>query len=119
MTQYRLKDIADYKQNTNLLNKFLGANGTNTSSTATPASIAFVSTTAKQVSTTSDAVLYIACTTSTALTVAMGATSGASDVTLVSAATVTVGLISVRVPMGWYVKLTGTMADFTCNYVTC
>lgn len=119
VTQYRVRDVQDYNQNTGLLNKFITALGINTSSSAVAASISFVSTTAKQVNVQSDSILYINCTTSTSLTLAIGPTSSVGAVTLLTAATVSVGLFSVRIPAGWFVKLTGTMADFTCNYVTC
>lgn len=119
VTQYRAKDAQAYNQNTGLLNKFISALGMNTSSSATASAIAFTTATAQQVNAQSDAILYIACTTSTALTVSMGPTVATSAVTILNNVTVSTCLMSVRVPAGWYVKLTGTMADFSCNYVTC
>lgn len=119
VTRYRKQDIVDIGQNNNLLNKFLSSLGISTNLTATANSISFTTATAKQVNTTSDAILYITCTTSTALTLAMGPDNAAGAVTLINAVSVALGMMTVRVPKGWYVKLTGTMADFTCNYVTC
>lgn len=119
VTQYRAKDVQAYNQLNGLFNKFISALGINTSSSAAASSISFTTATAAQVITTSDAMLYIACTTSAALTISMGPTSAASAVTILNNVTVAKCLMSVRVPAGWYVELTGTMADFSCSYVTC
>lgn len=92
--------------------------GTNTSSGATASTPTFVSGTAKTLSTTNDVMLYMDITTAASLTIAIGPSSTPAN-TLQSSVTGAVGLESVRVPAGWYVKLTGTMADITFTQVTC
>ena len=97
--------------------------GTDTSVTATASTPTFVSGTAKQLSTTQDAMLYIAVKTAASQTVALsiGSTSSAST-TLITSGTMTppIGtVITLRVPKGWYVKFTGTVADWTFVQVTC
>lgn len=72
----------------------------------------FVSGTAKQVDTLKDNYLYINITTAAALTIAIGPTSAAATV-LNASESDALGLITLFVPAGWYVKLTGTMANLT------
>lgn len=74
----------------------------------------FVSGTAKQVDTLKDAFLYINVTTAAALTIAFGPTSAAASV-LNASESDALGLITLFVPAGWYVKLTGTMANLAVN----
>lgn len=96
------------------------AGGTDTSGTATASTPTFTSGTAKQLSTVQDVMLYIDVTVATNLTLAIGSTSSVTT-TVFSSATAAIGLVSVRVPKGWYVKLTstGTFANFTYKQVTC
>ena len=77
-----------------------------------------MTTTAKQLSTTQDVMLYIAIQTSAALAVAIGPTSSVTTA-LMPSKSYALGLISIRVPGGWWVKLTGTIADLTITAVTC
>lgn len=65
------------------------------------------------VSTASDAMLYIKCTTSTTLVVTMGPSTGAEN-SLVTSVTVPIGAeYSILVPRAWKVVVTATIADFT------
>ena len=98
--------------------------GTDTSGGATASTPTFASGTAKQLSATRDVMLYIFCTTAvTSITTALGigATSAASTAVVPSASmSIPVGAMwSVRVPKGWFVKFTGTVADFAFTQVTC
>lgn len=100
------------------------ADDNNTGSVAVPspaASIAqtetFVSGTAKVLDAAKDRYLYINITTAAALAVAMGPTSSANTVPVSISQSSALGVITVRVPRGWYVKLTGTVADQTCTSV--
>jgi hypothetical protein len=92
--------------------------GTDTSGTAAASSPAFVSGTALQLNTTQDTMLYIAIQTSAALAVAIGPTSGVANAILPSKS-YALGMFTIRVPKGWYVKITGTIADLTITAVTC
>lgn len=76
----------------------------------------FVSGTAQVLSASREVDLYINITTAASLAIAMGPTASAS-VTLNTAESDTLGLIHIRVPAGWFVKLTGTVADFALNAV--
>jgi hypothetical protein len=92
--------------------------GTNTSTAIPSAGISFVSGTAKQIDTNQDMMLYIAVQTSAALAVAIGSTSSVT-LALMPSKTYALGLISIRIPMGWWVKITGTIADLSINGVPC
>ena len=92
--------------------------GTDTSGTATASAPSFTSGTAKQLSTTQDVMLYIAVQTAAALAVAIGPTSTPAT-TVMPSQTYTLGLQTLRIPKGWYVKITGTIADLTITQVTC
>ena len=92
--------------------------GTSTASTATVSAPTFVSGTAKQVNTGQDCILYIAIQTSAALAVAIGSTSSVTTA-LMPSKSYALGLISIRVPQAWFVKITGTIADLTITAVTC
>ena len=92
--------------------------GTNTSHTATASSPTYVSGTAQQPNTTQDVMLYIDVTTAASLAVAIGPTSTPAT-TIIATQTAALGLQSIRVPAGWYVKITGTIADLTITQVTC
>lgn len=78
----------------------------------------FTSGTAEQLSTTQDVMLYVAVQTSASLAVAIGSTSAASTV-IAPAKSYALGVITVRVPKGWYVKITGTVADLSITQVSC
>lgn len=92
--------------------------GTNTSGTAAVSSPAFTSGTALQVNTTQDTMLYIAIQTAAALAVAIGP-ANTTTTSLMPSQTYALGLITIRVPKGWWVKITGTIADLTITAVTC
>lgn len=92
--------------------------GTSTAGGAVATTPTFVSGTAQQLSTTKDVMLYLDITTAASLTIAIGPTSTPAN-TLQSAVIGGIGLESVRVPAGWYVKLTGTMGDIVFTQVTC
>lgn len=87
------------------------AGGSHTAKTVT-----FTSGTAAQVDTLKDSFLYINITTAAALAIAFGPTSSVAT-TLNASESDALGLITLFVPAGWYVKLTGTMADVTCTAV--
>jgi hypothetical protein len=92
--------------------------GTSTATTVGVSSPTFVSGTALEVCSYQDAMLYIAVQTAAALAVAIGPASSVTT-SLMPSKTYALGLISFRVPMGWYVKITGTIADLTITQVTC
>lgn len=94
----------------------LGAGGTTAPGSHTVATQTFVSGTAKQVDAAKSAYLYINITTAAALAIAIGPTSAAANV-LNASESDALGMITLFVPGGWYVKLTGTMADVTCTSV--
>jgi hypothetical protein len=114
-------DIA-YQINTTS-DSFLGGtvhfySGTDTSPSATASSPTFVSGTALQLNTTQDTTLYIAVQTSAALAVAIGPTSTPAS-TIMPSKSYALSLNTIRVPKGWWVKITGTIADLTITAVTC
>lgn len=77
------------------------------------AAAVFVSGTAQQVDTRKDNYLYINVTNAAAvLAVAIGPTA-ATAITISASQLNALGVITVFVPAGWYVKLTGTMANVT------
>lgn len=92
--------------------------GTDTSGTAAASSPSFTTATAKQLSTTQDVMLYIAVQTSAALAVAIGPAS-TTTTALMPSKSYALGLIPIRVPKSWWVKITGTIADLTITQVTC
>jgi hypothetical protein len=92
--------------------------GTDTSFTAAASSPSFSSGVAAQVNTTQDVMLYITVNTVAALAVAIGPTSGTAT-TIVASENVALGVITLRIPKGWWVKITGTIADLTITAVTC
>ena len=77
--------------------------GTNTAAGAAATSPSFVSGTALQVNTASDSVLYVEVTTAAALAIAIGPTSTPAN-PIVSSITAALGLLTIRVPAGWYMK---------------
>lgn len=72
--------------------------------------------TAFQISVAQNATLYLDIATAAALAIAIGPTN-ATAVAINSSKTDSIGLISVRVPAGWWVKVTGTPADFVATAV--
>jgi hypothetical protein len=92
--------------------------GTDTSGTATASSPSFTTGTALQVNTTQDVILYVEVTTAAALAIAIGSTSSPATA-IVSSVVAALGLLSIRVPKGWYVKITGTIADLNITAVSC
>lgn len=75
-----------------------------------------VSGTAFQLSATRSGHLYLNITTSASLTISMGPTSSAADAIGV-AQSEALGVTTLYVPAGWYVVLTGTVADFVATAV--
>lgn len=71
-----------------------------------------VSATPFQVSTARSSTLYIAIATSASITVSMGAEAAGTSVPIVAAAAEAIGLSTFHVPAGFWVKITGTVADF-------
>ena len=96
----------------------LGAGGVNTVpvGTATVTTPVFVTNVAQQLSATRNVNLYINVVTAAALTIAYGPTSAAATV-LNASAVDGIGLINVSVPVGWYVKITGTIANLAITAV--
>lgn len=91
--------------------------GTDTASTATASAPSFSTGVYKQLDTSQDVMLYIDVTTAHSITVYLSATS--SGGTEIVSGTVAIGLISLRVPAGWYVAITDTIGDLSINMVTC
>jgi pyruvate kinase len=90
----------------------------NTSGSTAPgahpaAAVTFVSGTAKVVDSKVDTFLYINIATSAALAIAFGPTSAVANAISPSQSSA-IGMLTVFVPAGWYVKLTGTMANLSC-----
>lgn len=75
-----------------------------------------VTNTPFQCSTNRESTLYINVVTAAALTIAIGPTS-ACTIVLQASESAAIGLITVNVPMGWWVNLTGTMADLTVTKI--
>jgi hypothetical protein len=82
-----------------------------------PEVITAVSGTPFQISTKRNADLYIAIATAAALTISMGPEAAGTSVPVAASASEAVGVTTLFVPVGWYVKLTGTVADFVLNAV--
>jgi hypothetical protein len=93
--------------------------GTSTSGTATASAPTFVTATARQLSTTQDAILYINIKTAAAMTLQIGPTSATATTIIASGTSPAIGLITLRVPAGWWVKVTGTITDLAFTQVTC
>lgn len=70
-----------------------------------------------QVSANRSADLYINIRTAASLEVQMGPTSAGTAVTIDSGESETLGVTTLHVPAGWYVNLTGTMADVVVTAV--
>lgn len=76
-----------------------------------------VSATPFQISVKRAAFLYINVTTSAALTVSMGPEAAGTSIAVGAAQSEALGVTTLHVPAGWYVKLTGTVADFVLTAV--
>jgi hypothetical protein len=76
-----------------------------------------VSGTPFQVSTVRDADLYINITTAASFTLSMGPEAAGTSIALNAAESDALGMVTVHVPRGFYVKITGTVADFTVTAV--
>lgn len=75
-----------------------------------------VSGTGFQISTTQNAHLYIDVQTSAALAIQLSR-DGVTYTTVMASKSAGIGLLNVMVPAGWYVKLTGTPADFVATAI--
>lgn len=86
-----------------------------------PAGYAFtetvVSGTPFQVSNNRTSHVYINITTAASVTISMGPEAAGTSVALNAAQSDALGLVTLRVPIGWYVKITGTVADFVVTAV--
>lgn len=101
------------------------ADDNNTGSTGVPVPAAgifstpvFVSATPQQLSTTKDVDLYLNITTAAAMTLSIGPTSAGTLVPVSANQSNALGVIHVRVPVGWYVKFTGTVANVVFSAIT-
>ena len=83
----------------------------------TPEVLTVTSATPFQVSKVRNATLYIAIATAAALTISMGPEAAGTSVPVAASATEAIGVTTLKVPAGWYVTLTGTVADFVLNAV--
>ena len=92
---------------------YLAASGDVSGATGT---FVVVSGTAKQVSTKRAATLYCNITTAAALAIGLGSTSAASIPVSISQSSA-LGVVTVEVPAGWYVKFTGTISNYVLTYV--
>ena len=96
----------------------------NTGSVAVPiqpaadiAAFTVVSGTAKQVNATRNATLLCNITTSASLTISMGPTSAADTSTVHAAQSSALGMVTLYVPRGWYVKFTGTVSNYAIKSI--
>jgi hypothetical protein len=92
--------------------------GSSTSVTAAASTPSLSTGVAAQINTSQDVLLYADVHTASVFSLAIGPTSTPAT-TIVTSATNAIGLVSVRVPAGWYVKSTFTSADVTWTAVTC
>lgn len=101
---------------------FMGAVGSNTAAPAGGANIAVPMTistgVAMQPNTGTDMMVYLAVTTSSVVAIQIGATS-TPNVTIFPSATAAIGMISFRVPKGWWLKSTFTAVDVTWTAIPC
>lgn len=84
---------------------------------ADAAAFTVVSGTPKQVSTTRNALLYCNITTAAALAISMGPTSAGTTVPVSISQSSALGVVTLRVPRGWYVKFTGTVTNYVLTSV--
>jgi hypothetical protein len=76
-----------------------------------------VSGTPFQVSTKRDAMLYVNITTAASLAISMGPEAAGTSVALAPAESEALGVTTLRVPAGWWVKLTGTVTNYVVTAV--
>lgn len=76
-----------------------------------------VSGTPFQVSTKRAAMLYINITTAASFTLSMGPEAAGTSIALNAAESDALGMNTIEVPVGWWVKITGTVADFVVTAV--
>lgn len=93
--------------------------GTDTSGTAADSTPSLSSGTPAQINATQDVMLYCRIKTASTFSLAMGPTSSAADTIAISESSTAIGVVSVRVPKGWYVVSTFTSADVVWSAVTC
>lgn len=104
------QDDAAVNAHTDSSNATAGSTGPGSHSAAAKT---FVSGTAQVVDSRKDNFLYINIATSAALAIALGPTNAAANAVSPSQSSA-VGLVTLFVPAGWYVKLTGTMGNVSC-----
>ena len=97
------------------------AGATSTAAAATVTTPTFTSGTATQLANTSqDAMIYLDITLAGTLTVAIGPTSTPANTLYSSVAVSTATAFpSIRLPAGWYIKVTAVTATYTANVITC
>lgn len=82
----------------------------------TPIVETIVSGTALQISASRGSHVYLDVNTSAALAIAIGPTS-ATAITINASQSDAIGFETIYLPAGWYIKLTGTVADFVATAV--
>lgn len=93
--------------------------GSSTAGTATASTPGFTTSTAQQLNTTQDTMLYVDVNTAVGWTLSIGPTSTPAN-QLVSGDIGQYGNFSCRVPKGWYVTVVcATMGDLTFTAITC
>jgi hypothetical protein len=92
--------------------------GSNTASGAAVTAPSFSTGVAQQLSTTQDLMLYIEVKAAQSLAVAIGPTSTPAN-TVVSTITAALGLVTIRVPAGWWTSITSTIANLGITAVGC
>jgi hypothetical protein len=93
-------------------------NGFNTQSSAAITTPTFVSGTGQVLNYNADTMLYIAVQTSAALAVAISP-DNVTYTTIMPSKSYALSCTPIRVPTGWFAKITGTIADLTITAVTC
>jgi hypothetical protein len=100
----------------------LAINGTDTAQGITTGGCSFANGTAAQIAeVTTDAMVYLVCTTTgTAFSLAIGPTSGVAYTLLNNVPAIAGTLYTVRLPAGWYLKWSGTAVGLAQQaYVSC
>lgn len=93
--------------------------GSSTLGTAVASTPTFTSGTAVQLNAHQDVMLYITVVTAATATIAIGPTSTPTTTIINNKSPAANSVISLRIPASWYVKITGTIADFTFAEVPC
>lgn len=76
-----------------------------------------VSGTPFQISAKRRATMYVDINTSASFTMSMGPEPAGTSVAVAAASADAIGVTTLAVPVGWYVKITGTVADFVITSV--